>query len=187
LEQFRRHEKYFDGCEVYMNRISEILKKYEKDLERVEAGDCIKVSLRCSFRKTFKQKYDEVYSGILENIQAKLIEKNHMARIKEKVSGDHFYGFALTMVPRHLTFVNPPDKYYPSSLISSISFIANDHALTVDIETHIRPNIEKENFDFVEKVSWEVFNKELFIQKIIAFIDKVFEETIILDFADTKR
>ena len=167
-----------------MDRISEILKKYEKDLEKAKAGDCIKISLRCSFRKIFKQKYDEVYTAILEKIKAKLIEKKHMVRIKEKISSNHFYGFVLTMVPRHLTFVYPADKYYPSSLISSISFIANDHTLTVDIETHIRPNIEKENFDFVEKISWEEFDKELLVQKIIEFINKVFEETIILDFAD---
>lgn len=60
--------------------------------------------------------------------------------------------------------------------------MANEHTLSIDIESVINPKVEKVDNPTMEKIPREQFNKELLIRKIGEFIKKVFTETIILDF-----
>ena len=133
-----------------------------------------------------KNKYDELYKSKLEGVENKLLEKNHMARVEEKSSVELYYGFKLTIVPRHLYHLYPADKYHPHSLKSSISFTANEHTLSVDIETFIRPAIEYQESNFIEKVPGGQFSEDLLIEKIGKFLEKVFDKTIVLDFGDIR-
>ena len=164
-----------------MDLIDEVLERYEEDLKRAEEGKCKKVSRSQEFRDTFRKTYIEIYAAELDNVTSKLSDKNHVARVEERSPEEVFYGFTLTIVPRHLLRY-PVDRYQPGSVLSSISFIANEHTLTVDIETFIRPNIEKEESHSIEKIPRDEFNRDLLMQKVLDFLGRVFEETIIIDF-----
>ena len=111
----------------------------------------------------------------------KLINKKHAAKIEKRSSGEVFYGFKLSVVPRHLLSCSI-DRHYPSSLWSSVSFIANEHTLTVDVEVIIRPNIERQENSFIEKIPKEEFSADLLMRKVSEFLEQVFDETIIVDF-----
>jgi hypothetical protein len=167
-----------------MDRIEKILKRYDEDLERAKAGTCTKVTQRNEFRIDFNSKYNELYKSKLEEVKNKLLQKNHMALVEEQSSDELHYGFTLTLVPRHLCSLYPADKYYPHSLKSSISFTANEHTLSVDIETFIRPAIEHQESNFIEKIPRDEFNEDLLIEKVGIFLEKAFNETIALDFGD---
>jgi hypothetical protein len=56
---------------------------------------------------------------------------------------ENYYAFALGMIPRHLISC-PIDRYYPSHLLSTISFIANERILAFDIERAINSGIGNE-------------------------------------------
>ncbi len=164
-----------------MDHIDALLERYEMDLNKADEGKCKKVSQCSDFRGSFQQQYESIYKPKLEAVKDKLLDRAHSAKIEEKSSEEIFYGFTLSIIPRHL-HRNPVDRYYPSSLWSSIEFLANEHTLTVDVETVLRPNIETEKSRFFEKIPRNQFNEDLLMEKIEGFIEKVFEETIILDF-----
>ena len=86
-------------------------------------------------------------------------------------------------MPRHLMRC-PVDRYYPSPLLSTISFIANEVTLTLDIETVINPSIGDQGGKVTEKTTTDELTHELFMQKVGEFLERVFEETIILDFKE---
>jgi hypothetical protein len=163
-----------------MDQIEEALNRYEEDLRKAKEGRCEKVSRCADFREGFRKDYLEIYKSKLEEVRAKLINKNHAAKMEEKPSEELFYGFTLAIVPRHL-FEPPSDRYFPNSLWSIISFTANEHTLTVDVETVVRPNIERREHHTIEKITKDEFNEEMLMQKVKGFLAKVFDETIILD------
>lgn len=66
----------------------------------------------------------------------------------------------------------------------SISFTANEHSLSVDVECIVRPNIEKTESNFFEKIPKDGFNQSLLMQKVSEFLQTVFDETIVLDFKE---
>lgn len=164
-----------------MDRIDEILEDYEKDLKKAEEGECKKVIQRDEFRIFFRKDYEEVYKSRLEEIVKKLLDRKHRGWLEERSPNEVFYGFALVIIPRHL-MTCPADRYYPDSLASKISFVANEHTLSVDIEIQIRPNIEKQESSSFEKIPKDFFNEDILIQKISDFLRSVFDETIVLDF-----
>ena len=164
-----------------MDQIDEILEKYEGDLKRADEGKCKKVVQCVSFKKTFQKRYKEEYRPRLEKTREKLIEKKHAVKIEERSSEEIFYGFTLSVVPRHLLRC-PIDRHYPSTLWSSISFVANEHTLTVDVETAVKPNIEREESNSIEKIPKDQFNEGLLMKKVAGFLQRVFDETIVLDF-----
>ncbi|MFO7962614.1 MAG: hypothetical protein R6U50_01695 [Desulfobacterales bacterium] len=164
-----------------MDRIDHLLDKYESDLKKADKGVCRKVN-RCSeFRNGFQQDYLYKYKPILEKIAEKLIDKSHAVRIEEKASEDDFYGFRLSVVPRHLHRY-PEDRYYPDSLWSSVDFFANEHTLTVDVETVVRPAVENLENRFLETIPGDRFNEEKLIKTVSQFLEDVFVQTIILHF-----
>jgi len=165
-----------------MEKIEAILQKYEENLTKAEQGKCIKVTQCTDFRNHFKNEYKEVYEPKLREIIKKLQNKNHVAKIKERSSEEIYYGFTLTIGPRHL--YRWFDRYYPDTILSSISFIANEHTLLVDIVTVINPNVEGQENTLIEKIPKDELNEDLLIEKISEFLKKVFDETIILDFKD---
>ena len=169
-----------------MDRIAKLLRKYEENLERAKEGTCIKVIQRREFRRNFQNKYNQLYKLKLEEVKNKLLERNHKARVEEKASEEIYYGFTLTIVPMHLCHLYPADKYYPHSMVSSISFTANEHTLSVDIETFVRPAIEHQESNLIEKIPRDEFNEDLLIEKVGKFLEKVFDETIVLDFGDLR-
>jgi hypothetical protein len=166
-----------------MNRIDGILDKYEEYLRKAEAGVCTKVAQRVHFRDILRQMYREEYEALLEEVKKKLSDRNHVASVEEKTSKENHYVFELGIIPRHLLRC-PVDRYYPSHLLSTISFIANERTLTVDIESVINPGIGNEEGKVIEKIAIDEFTQNLFMQKVAEFIEKVFEETIILDYRE---
>ncbi|MBW1803538.1 MAG: hypothetical protein JRJ85_22770 [Deltaproteobacteria bacterium] len=164
-----------------MDQIDEILEKYEEDLQRAEARECKKVSQCVDFRNIFRKEYDEQYRPRLEEVVKKLHSKGHSARIEEKPPEDVFFGFTFFIIPRHL-YRFPFDKYFPSCLWSSISFVANEHTLSVDVETTINPNMEREENNYIEKIPKNDFSEVRLMDKVSKFLQKVFDETIILDY-----
>ena len=84
--------------------------------------------------------------------------------------------------PRHL--YRWFDMYYPHTVLSSISFIANEHTLSVDIVSVINPNIEGQENTLIEKISKDEFDENLLVEKISEFLKNVFDETIVLDFKE---
>jgi len=164
-----------------MDQIDEILERYERDLKRADQGKCKKVSRCIDFRNIFWKKYHEVYKPTLESVVKKLTSYGHSARIEEKPEGDVFLGFTFVLVPRHLYRV-PVDKYYPNSLWSSISFVANEHTLSVDVERMVRPNIEGEEGGSIDKTPKDEFNEGRLMEKVAEFLKIVFDETIVFDF-----
>ena len=164
-----------------MNRVDNILADYDKNLEKAKTGECKKVTQSTEFRYSFRRKYREEYETELEEIKKKLLSKNHAARVGEKSSEEVFYGFTLAIVPRHL-LSSPADRYYPCSLWSTISFIANEHTRTVDVEVTVRPNIEKEKSNSIIKIPKDEFDGDLLVEKVAKFLQEVFDETIVIDF-----
>ena len=164
-----------------MDRIDKILEDYEKDLKKAEEGECKKVIQRDEFRNDFQKDYEEVYKPRLEEIVKKLLDRKHRGWFEERPSDEIFYGFTLAIIPRHL-MTCPADRYYPDSLASKISFVANEHTLSVDIEIQIKPNIEKQESSSFEKIPKDFFNEDILNQKISDFLRSVFDETIVLDF-----
>ncbi len=163
-----------------MDKIDRILEKYEENLIKAEDGRCIKVTQCAEFRNHFKNEYIEVYKPKLHEIKKKLLDKNHIADIEERVPEKIYYGFSLFVGPRHL--YRWLDRYYPHNVLSSISFIANEHTLSVDMVTVINPNIEGQDNTVIEKISKDKFDENLLVEKISEFLKNVFDETIVLDF-----
>ena len=166
-----------------MERIDEILERYEDYLKRAEAGMCKKVAQRIHFRDFIRKMYKDHYETVLEEIKEKLQAKKHVATVEEKVSKENHFVFTLGVMPRHLMRC-PVDRYYPSPLMSSISFIANEFTLTIDIETVINPSLGDGAGKITEKIAVDELSHELFMKKVGEFLEKVFEETIILDFKE---
>ncbi|MBW1781842.1 MAG: hypothetical protein JRL30_14010 [Deltaproteobacteria bacterium] len=165
-----------------MDQIDEILRRYERDLKRAKEGKCKKVSRCIEFRSVFRNKYNEVYKPILEDVVKKLTSSGHSAKIEENSPKEPFFRFALVLVPRH--FYEPSiDRYYPNSLWSSISFAANEHTLSVDIERVVRPTIEGEEKVSIVKVPNDMFDEQQLMEAVVEFLQTVFDETIVLDFS----
>lgn len=164
-----------------MNQIDEVLKRYEEDLKKAKKGQCKKVAKSIDFRKIFQKQFKDEYQPQLEEVRKKIVSKNHSAKIEEEPSEEIYYGFSLAIVPRHLLEC-PVDRYHPCSLWSSISFTANEHSATVDIKIFVRPNIEKKESNFVDKIPKDDFNQKLLMQKVSEFLQSVFDDTIVLDF-----
>jgi hypothetical protein len=164
-----------------MDRIDEILDNYEKDLKKAEEGECKKIIQRDEFRNESQDDYKKAYKPRLEEIVQKLLDKKHRGWLEERPPDEIFYGFSLVIIPRHL-MTCPADRYYPDSLASRISFVANEHTLSVDIEVQIRPNIEKQESRSFEKIPKDFFNEDILIQKVSDFLRCVFDETLVLDF-----
>ena len=164
-----------------MDPIDTILEDYERDIEKARQGECKKISRCTEFRDSFKRNYQEHYKEKLAELTGKLTARGHRAGFRESPPSDMHYGFSFYLVPRHL-FSSPVDRFYPSHIQSTISFTANEHTLSIDIETVINPNVEKVDNTMMEKIPREQFNEELLVRKIGEFMQKVFTETIILDF-----
>ena len=161
--------------------IDNILENYEKDLENAKQGKCKKISWCTDFKEAFLQAYTENYKAKLEQLKERLIARGHSAYVEEESRDEIFYGFSFSLIPRHL-LAGPIDRYFPSSIKSTISFKANEHTLTVDVETAIRPVIDKLESSNVEKFPRNEFSETLLIKLIESFIENVFNETIFLDF-----
>ena len=164
-----------------MDRIDAILENYERDLKKATEGQCKKISRCTEFRESYKKEYQETYAHKLRELTEKLAARGHQAEIKEKSAEEVHYGFSLSIIPRHL--LSPPiDRFHPLHLRSFISFVANEHTLSVDIETEINPNLEKGERSSIEKIPRRQFNEEIMMQKIGDFLETIFNETILLDF-----
>ena len=164
-----------------MDQLEMILEDYEKNLNKAREGKCKKVSQCMEFRESFKRQYQEKYKQVLEEMISRLVDRGHHAEVEERPPKQMHYGFSFYLIPRHI-LTCPVDRFFPSDLRSSISFVANEHTRSIDVETIINPNVEKLESTLIDKVSWQEFNEELLIHKIDQFIEKVFNETIILDF-----
>ena len=164
-----------------MDRIDAILENYERDLKKATEGQCKKISRCTEFRESFEKEYHETYAQKLKELIEKLAAKGHQAELRERPPEEMHYGFSLSIIPRHL--LSPPiDRFHPFHLRSSISFVANEHTLSIDVETEINPNVEKGERSSIEKIPRRQFNEEVMIRKISEFLERVFSETIILDF-----
>jgi hypothetical protein len=164
-----------------MDQIDAILENYERDLMKATEGRCKKISRCTEFKDHFKKQYRENYAQELEALTKKLVERGHQAEVQERSPEEMHYGFSLHIIPRHL--LTPPiDRFHPFHLRSSISFVANEHTLSIDIETMINPNVEKTEGALIEKIPRQQFDEDLMIRKIGEFLEKVFNETILLDF-----
>ena len=161
--------------------IDDILENYEKDLENAKQGKCKKISWCTDFKDAFFAAYNENYKEKLEEIKEKLISKGHSVSVEEESQDEIFYGFAFSLIPRHL-LTGPIDRFFPSSIKSSITFKANEHTLTVDVEKTIRPVIDKLENSNMEKIPRNEFSEKLLLELIKSFIRKVFNETISVDF-----
>ena len=161
--------------------IDVILENYEKDLENAKQGKCKKISWCSDFREAFLESYKENYRAELERIKEKLTARGHSVYLEEESRDEIFYGFTFSLIPRHL-LTGPIDRFFPSSIKSSVSFKANEHTLTVDIETSIRPVIDKIENSRVEKIPRNEFSETLLLERIKSFLGEVFSETISLDF-----
>lgn len=164
-----------------MDRIDSILESYERDLKKAREGECKKISRCTEFRDSFKKQYREKYTQKLEKLTRKLLARGHQAKIQERSADEMHYGFSLSVVPRHL--LTPPiDRFHPLHLRSSISFVANEHTLSIDVETVINPKVENLESAPIEKIPRQQFNEDLMESKIAEFLEKVFDKTIVLDF-----
>jgi hypothetical protein len=164
-----------------MDQIDAILENYERDLKKATQGQCKKISRCTEFRDRFKKQYQENYAQKLEAVAMKLAERGHVAEVQERSPEEMHYGFSLQIIPRHL--LTPPiDRFHPHHLRSSISFIANEHTLSIDIETVISPNVERAERALIEKIPRQQFDEDLMIRRIGEFLAKVFNETILVDF-----
>lgn len=164
-----------------MDQIDAILENYERDLKKATEGQCKKISRCTEFRDSFKKQYQKNYAQKLEAVAMKLAERGHVAGVQERSPEETHYGFSLQIIPRHL--LTPPiDRFHPHHLRSSISFIANEHTLSVDIETVINPNVEKGAGASMVRIPRQQFDEDLMIRRIGEFLQKVFHETILLDF-----
>ena len=114
-------------------------------------------------------------------LKEKLTAKGHSAYVEEESKDEIFYGFSFSLIPRHL-LTGPIDRFFPSSIKSSITFKANEHTLTVDVETAIRPVIDKLDGSKLDKIPRDEFSDTLLLELIKSFIGKVFIETISVDF-----
>jgi hypothetical protein len=161
--------------------IDDILKNYEKDLENAKQGKCKKINWCTDFKDSFQNAYKEIYKDKLEQIKEKLKERGHNAYIEEDSQDEIFYGFTFFLIPRHI-LSGPIDRFFPSSIKSSISFKANEHTLTVDVETAIRPVIDKWESGKLEKIPRDEFTETRLLEQIKIFLEKVFNETIVVDF-----
>lgn len=161
--------------------IDNILENYEKDLENAKQGKCKNISWCTDFKEAFLQSYNENYKAKLEQIKEKLVERGHSAHVEEESQDEIFYGFSFSLIPRHL-LTGPIDRFFPSSIKSTIFFKANEHTLTVDVETAIRPVIDKLESSNVEKFPRNEFSETLLLKLIESFIEKVFNESISIDF-----
>ena len=164
-----------------MDRIDAILESYERDLKRAREGECKKISRCTEFRDTFKKQYREKYSQKLEELTRKLLARGHQAKLEERSADDMHYGFSLSVVPRHL-LTPPVDRFHPLHLRASISFVANEHSLSIDVEMVINPNVENSESAPIEKIPRQQFSEEWMERKIAEFLQKVFDRTIVLDF-----
>lgn len=161
--------------------IDDILENYERDLENAKQGKCKNISWCTDFKEAFLVTYNEHYKAELERIKEKLVAGGHSAYVEEESSDEIFYGFSFSLIPRHL-LAGPIDRYFPSSIKSTISFKANEHTLTVDVETAVRPVIDKLESSNVEKIPRNDFTEKVFQERVRLFVKKVFNETISMDF-----
>jgi hypothetical protein len=168
-----------------MDRIDAILEDYERDLERAKEGRCKEISWCTDFRDAFRKTYHQMYKAKLEVVKAKLTKRGHKASIEEKSEEEIFYGFSFSLIPRHL-LTGPIDRFYPSSLQSSITFQANEHTLTVDVGTAIRPTIDELESNKIEKIPRNEFTEARLLEAIGEFLEKAFNETIVLDFKSSR-
>jgi len=164
-----------------MDRIDAILEGYEKDLKKASEGQCKKISRCAEFRESFKTQYREKYMHRLQETMRRLEARGHQAEVKETPPEEVHYGFSLSVVPRHL-LDHPFDRFYPLQLRSAISFVANEHTLSVDVEMAVHPRVEKTEASPVEKIPRQQFDEDIMIQKVGVFLERVFNETILLDF-----
>jgi hypothetical protein len=164
-----------------MDQIDAILENYERDLKKATDGQCKKISRCTEFRDSFKKQYQENYAQKLEAVAMKLVERGHVAEVQERSPEEMHYGFSLQVIPRHL-LAPPIDRFHPHHLRSSIAFTANEHTLSIDIETVINPNVEKAEGALMEKIPRQQFDEDLMIRRIGEFLAKVFNETILVDF-----
>jgi len=164
-----------------MNSLDDVLERYERDLTKVDKGECEKIIECVEFRDHFRAAFRQEYGPKLDEVRKKLINKNHRAEVEESLYDGTFYSFSLAVIPRHL-FRFPVDRYYPHSLWSTLSFIANEHTLTVDIETMVRPSIEILETTSVEKIPKDEFSSDSVMEKVCEFLERIFDETIIMDF-----
>jgi hypothetical protein len=163
------------------DNIDNILENYENDLENAEQGKCKKISWCTDFKEAFLEAYSNSYKAILDQIKEKLTKRGHSASVEEESQDEIFYGFSFSLIPRHL-LLGPIDRFFPSSIKSYISFKANEHTLTVDVETAIRPVIDKIESSNVEKIPRKEFSEKRLMEQVESFIEKVFNETISIDF-----
>ena len=161
--------------------IGDILENYERDLEKAKQGKCKEISWCTDFKDDFQKNYHEIYKTKLEHIKEKLIQKGHMAYVEEDSQEEIFYGFSFSLIPRHL-LSGPFDRFFPSSIKSSITFRANEHTLTVDVETAIRPVIDEWESNKVKKIPRKEFTETRLLEQVKTFIEEVFDETIAVDF-----
>lgn len=161
--------------------IDDILEIYENDLENAKQGNCKKISWCTDFKEAFLKEYNEKYRDSLVEIKEKLKARGHSAYVEEESRDEIFYGFSFSLIPRHL-LSGPIDRFFPSSIKSSISFKANEHTLTVDVETSIRPVIDKLESSTMKKIPRNDFSEERLLKMIKSFIRNVFNETISVDF-----
>jgi len=166
-----------------MDQIDVIMENYERDLKKAREGRCKKISQCTEFRESFKRQYQEKYRQRLEELARRLVARGHQAEVEERSPEEMHYGFSFSLIPRHLLSF-PVDRFYPFHLRSSISFVANEHTLSIDVEAVINPNVEKLENPVVQKIPRQQFNEDLLIRKMGEFIEKVFNETIILDFRE---
>jgi len=164
-----------------MDRIDTILESYERDLKKAREGECKKISRCTEFRDRFKKQYRERYAQRLEELTRKLLARGHQATLEERSADEMHYGFSLSVVPRHL-LTPPVDRFHPLYLRSSISFIANEHSLSIDVEMVINPKVENLESALIEKIPRQQFNEDVMENKIAEFLEKVFDKTILLDF-----
>lgn len=164
-----------------MDRIDAILENYERDLSRATEGQCKKISRCTEFRESFEKEYHEKYAPVLAEVSKKLTARGHQAEIREQSPEALHYGFSLSLIPRHL-LTPPVDRFHPLHIRSTISFVANEHTLSIDIESEVNPNVEKCEKSPIEKIPRAQFNEEVMVRKIGEFLEKVFNETILLDF-----
>jgi len=165
-----------------MDPIDLVLEEYESNLKKASEGQYEKINQSTQFRNLFQKEYRQTYEEKLEQVQKKLLQRGHRAEVRQHSTQEQFYGFALLIIPRHLLSL-PSDMFFPSDLRSSISFVANEHTLSVDVETVINPNLETKENTAVEKIPLREFNEDLMMEKIHKFLETVFNETITIAYS----
>jgi hypothetical protein len=166
-----------------MNQIDKVLERYEGGLRKLDKGQCNKTSECVEFRNQFREKFRQEYGPKLYEMRKKLSGKNHRARVDERPHAALFYTFEMAVIPNHF-FRFPLDRYYHRSPWSTITFVANEDTLTVDVEMLVRPKSEKQEYPSVEKIPKDEFSSDLLVEKVHEFVARVFDQTTILDFKD---